>query len=38
MNHDKPAVSGDFYQGLWNGILLSLPLWAIIFWMIKTVF
>lgn len=27
---ERPVVSHSFFVGLWNGLLLSLPLWGII--------
>jgi hypothetical protein len=32
---EKPAVTEGFYRGLLNGILLSIPLWAIIYWIFQ---
>jgi hypothetical protein len=35
MNKHKPGVSSDFYVGLTNGILFSIPLWFFIYWINK---
>lgn len=37
MEREQPAVSKSFYTGLIHGILLSIPLWWAILWLIKQI-